>query len=98
VSGCVDNESMFGRNFEQVLGVKVGDLQLLWFYDRCGCIYMHMHRIDRYEYICVYIMWSNVYTCTFLYCMYTHVCTVPTHIRSTTVILHEPLYELNIPE
>jgi hypothetical protein len=34
VTGCVDNESSFGRNFEKVLLIDVGDLELIWSYDK----------------------------------------------------------------
>ena len=34
VAGCVEHHSFFGRNFEELLGVRVEDLMRIWSYDK----------------------------------------------------------------
>jgi hypothetical protein len=47
VSGCIDHESMFGRNFDTLFGVKLRDLEVRRMLDMWLYVHMYREREDR---------------------------------------------------
>lgn len=47
VSGCIDRESMFGRNFGTLFGVKLQDVEVRRMLDMWLYVHMYREREDR---------------------------------------------------